>query len=300
MYVKSDPRSQLAGGEDKAVAHPPAPAHYYDLGDPAHMVTEGAAKCWYAAAQNFIAVYSVVEPGGQLPRNGQADEYALILPEAAAVVTWGGSDTDILGHSVSFIPAGDSVVTLPQGGVAIRLFTDRSEDIVATFRKQFPDYEGDPNVPPLTPWPEPPGGSAVRSYSADVEPEEGRFGRIFRSTNFMINVIYPRNGPRDRSQMSPHDHADFQQISLCLEGEYLHHLRWPWGTDANTWREDDHELCGPPSIAVIPAGVLHTSEAVGKDRNVLIDIFCPPRVDFSNRPGWVLNADDYPMPEGGR
>lgn len=297
MYVKSDPRSQLGGDKPATAAHPVAPAHYYDLADPATCDEGEGATHWYAAAQNFIAVFTQAEPGAVLSRDGQPDEYALILPDASATIEWGGKTTAASGHSVSFIPAGDSRITLPEGGTAIRLFTERAEDIVAAFNARFPDYTGDHNVPPLTPWPAPTGGAAVRTYSCDVEPEEGRFGRIYRSQNFMVNVIYPRQGPRDRSAMSPHSHAEFQQISLCLDGEYIHHLRWPWGTDANTWREDDHEHCGSPSIAVIPAGAIHTSEAVGEGRNFLIDIFCPPRRDFSERPGWVLNADDYPMPD---
>ena len=30
-------------------------------------------------------------------------------------------------------------------------------------------------------------------------------------------------------------------LLIVLEGEYVHHLRWPWSTNLAEWRQDDHE-----------------------------------------------------------
>ena len=65
-----------------------------------------------------------------------------------------------------------------------------------------------------------------------------------------------------------------------------------------TWREDEHMDYGSPSVLVIPARVVHTSQDVGEGAARLIDVFGPPRLDFSSKPGFVLNEADYPTPVG--
>jgi hypothetical protein len=69
----------------------------------------------------------------------------------------------------------------------------------------------------------------------------------------------------------------------------------PWTPDRRSWRADQHLEAGSPSTTIIPAGIIHTSQGIAGEGMRLIDVFAPPRLDFSER-GWVDNAAEYPMP----
>jgi hypothetical protein len=298
MFHATDPRATLtAPPKAKAVTEFAAAEYARFYAEPAQEVGEGA-KTWYARGQNFIVAYSEVEAGATLTRRGQKDEYCLILPETApGVVIAAGSETvEVPGRSIAFVPPGDSTITVSAKGRLVRLFSTQSPDINAKCSNAASYASSHPNLPPFKAWPDPPGGFRVRHYALDVEGEEGRFGRIFRSTNLMVNFLEPRIGLRDLKKLSPHHHDDFEQGSLVIDGAFVHDIRWPWTPDMTIWREDEHELLAAPSLTVIPPPAVHTSRSVLPGFNQMIDIFSPPRRDFSEKPGWVLNAADYPMP----
>lgn len=300
MYAKDDIRSQLA-------AAPPAPRSVdpstpvkpsqwieFHRSEPTETGPNGT-RTWNARAANLVVSYTEGRAGDVLTRVGQPDEYAVLLnSESPAIrVTADGETAEVAEEAFVVIPPGDSELALLDDGVVIRLFSTRSGDLRDGALNASAYDDPDLRAAPLDPWPDPADGFRLRVYRlADTPIAEGRFGRIFRTTNLMVNFLAEETAPRDPAKLSPHFHDDFEQISLALKGRFLHHIRYPWGPDSATWRADEHREIDTPSICIIPPPTVHTTQGIGTHQQ-LIDIFSPPREDFSAA-GWVLNADDYP------
>ena len=259
---------------------------------------EGAAEStWITRSANVVVAVSQVKPGAVLARSDQVDEYMLLLPPGVrAEVAVGGESLAAGADSLTIVPPGPGGIRVLDGGVVTRVFSSRAADLATLAANAQAYAQGAPGVAPLEDWPMPVEGYRIRHYDLASCLDPKFFGRIFRSRNLMINVFERKAERRDPAKLSPHSHADFEQISLALDGSFIHHLRRPWGPDSTVWKDDEHVRVDSPSTIVIPANFVHTTQAIGEGVNWLVDIFGPPRRDFSEQPGLVRNEAEYPRP----
>ncbi|MBN9428235.1 MAG: hypothetical protein J0H09_17165 [Burkholderiales bacterium] len=279
-------------------ARPAYTARYYEQ-PPLRSDADGT-RHWITRGTNFVVVATQASAGAVLnrPAAQQSDEYMLLLPEALpARIEAGGERVESAGDSLSIVPPGDSRITVLDGGWLYRVFSRRCADLLAQ-AENAADYDADiTDVAPLESWPAPADGYRLRHYRLADYVRSDTTMRLFRSSNLMLNVFLPNKAPRDVRKMTPHSHIDFEQGSLAVRGRYVHHLRYPWTPDMTRWRDDTHEEVDSPSLIVIPPKIVHTSQSIGTSGMRLVDIFAPPRDDFSLKPGLVCNADEYPLPE---
>lgn len=298
-YDPTDPRAQLS----TAVPAPtgiPRPATYRELrtSEPDAAHPQGS-RTWWTRSQAMVIGHTDAVAGDTLTTSDVNGEHVLlVLDGAAGWVVHDGGMTFVGEPAVVVVPPGTTGFRVESPGTVIAVIAADTAPGLAARCVNASDYDTpDGNVAGFVAWPDPVAGHAVRVYPiADHPIVDGRLGRIFRCSTVMVNVLPEDAEPRDPSKLSPHHHDDFEQVSLQVHGDYVHHMRVTWTPDSTTWRDDDHHHTTGPAVVVIPPPLIHTSQSVGAMRHWLIDAFAPPRRDFSERPGWVLNASDYPMP----
>ena len=261
---------------------------------PACLTSPDSSATWLSRGSTFVVAISSVVANSHLDRDDNPDEYMLIVPNGIRATVRAGNEEvaiDGNGDSLVIVPPGPSGVTLHHEGYVTRIFSHRAVDLMAAASNAatHPARPADEAPPP------PPGGFRLRHYRLEDYKKPDSPARPFRSTNMLINAFVPRDFRRDKRKMTPHAHEDFDQASLALQGNFIHHLRYPWTADMTNWREDGHHGVGSPSLIVIPAQALHTTQDVAEGWVQLIDIFSPPRPDFVEKPGWVCNEEDYPI-----
>lgn len=221
-------------------------------------------------------------------------EMLLLLPDGGATVQTATEVRELPGRSVCVLPAGATTVRLAGTGRAALIASSRP-DLGHDAARNEADYAvPDARIRPtghLYARKTPSTAIQVLEVDAIQPPADKPRLKMFQTDTLSINWV-EYQGPRDRTQLSPHNHTDFEQGSLALAGDFLHHLRVHWGGNADQWREDEHLQAPSPSMITVPVLMVHTTEGVGPGRHLLIDVFSPPRHDFIDK-GWVANAGDY-------
>lgn len=261
-------------------------------GAPAHLEWPAGSRSWYTRGQGFIVEILEARAGERLTSSCR-DEHILILDTSAAATI---GEQEIAAHSLTILPPGETEIAINRPGMVVRVFTSREQELarLCCNAHLYPS-EGDA----IDPWPMPVGGYRMRNYPLAHHRSAEQPFLAFRTRRLMACIYSERTTPRDPRDFTPHVHESFEQASIVLAGRWRHHRRFPWDWNFSQWRDDVHQEVGSPSVSIVPAGVLHTSQNLTPGESRIMDAFAPPRLDYSLRPGLVRNAAEYPMAEDG-
>jgi hypothetical protein len=255
----------------------------------------GGRRHWLMRAQNFWLEWVEL---ADAPAGFAVESRDELMVIAAAgplrIAAEGAAATDVPAHSVAIIAPGRYAVTGEPSCLCAVIASQRG-DIAGRRVLNAQAYdEPDTRIAPTgKPYrrKQRPGPVEVLDIGAVMASKDKPRLKMLQTETLSINIV-EYEGPRNRAELSPHSHDAFEQGSLAIAGNFVHHLRAPWGADAAQWRDDEHLRAASPSLLVVPVEMIHTTEGVGSGHHFLVDVFSPPRADFIAK-RWVANSGDY-------
>jgi hypothetical protein len=271
---------------------PDAVKHRADLVSLIDAASDSPLVSRYVRGQNFLIEWLDAKANAPALQLSSDDETILMTFDASARIAGGAGDTRIAGRTVVVLPAGDFEIHLGPGRAAVLSTSRKNVSASALNALSYAKRDERVSVQEKA-WQRRDGARNLQIFEIDKvkAPADNPRLKMFQSATMSINWV-DYDGPRNRKLLSPHFHDDFEQASLAAAGDFVHHLRVNWGSDADEWRDDVHLEAGSPSVLVIPPKLIHTSEGVGPGRHLLIDVFTPPRRDFIAKK-WMLNSSEY-------
>lgn len=257
----------------------------------------GGGGLWLHRTQNMVAAYLSGSAGARIERAANPDEYFVWALFHPVRVSAADETVEVPKGSVVIMPPGHSTVELMESGHVWLGFTALARDLI----ERCPNYdEYEPPVERISSierWPEPSGGYRIRIYNLFERPAGTQ--QSFVSSTALVNFGYGFPGPAEAkpdTQLTPHNHDDFEQLSLVHSGTHVYHMRRIWGRDGTAWRPDEHVAISAPGIAVAKPPDIHTIQLVSNGiPGGVIDFFCPIRDDYARREGMINNRAEYPL-----
>lgn len=267
----------------------------FQIFDEASSERAGFLRRWLMRGQNFIVEW--IESGSDDEIISVESEYEtfVLMPEAGGTIRQAEKPAiSALAGSICIVPAGLYSVALERGARYCVIASSRTDINPNDILNAAAYLDPDPRIDTVgTPYRRQTGLGAIQVLQLReiAPPANNPRLKMFQTETLSINWV-SYDGPRVRSQLSPHSHANHEQGSLAINGHFNHHLRVKWGKDADLWQDDEHCAAPSPSLLIIPVNLIHTTEGIGNENHVLVDIFSPPRADFIAK-GWVYNSEDY-------
>ncbi len=184
--------------------------------------TKGGSRHWLSRSQNVVVEWVEAGAGARPFEVASEAEIMVLLLTTGAAIDGAGQQVRAAARSLCILPPGRFSIA-PDGAGACTVFASTRSDLAGRCVLNGATYaRPDPRVAPIgAPYRrlKAPDRIEVIALDAVKAPADNPRLKMFQSATLSINWV-EYAGPRDRTTLSPHSHADFEQMLARRRGGF--------------------------------------------------------------------------------